>query len=188
MRTCRKPFSFKEKSPPCGSTLRAARKRRLYFSLALHSNPPILHSVPACFFTGNPERMTHLIRRTYMKTFTYNGREHRVFEISAFGRTYEIILSALEYRTPKTLAVMALEIRDDGETAPFGILTSNMAPAVDACLQDDTHAFLKTWSENSDWAEKLVRENSLAEPTGDMAYSGFVCAPLYRWNIERFLI
>lgn len=121
-----------------------------------------------------------------MKTLNYNGRNHRVFTIECFGTEYEIILEAVQYRNPMTLAVQALNLTEDRELEPFGILSVNMAPNPESALQDDTHAFLKTWSENSPWARRVVEENGLAKPTGDMAFSGYVCAPLYEWDIHKF--
>ena len=121
-----------------------------------------------------------------MKTLNYNGRNHKVFMVECFGTRFEIILEAQQYANPRTLAVRAMNLNEYGEAEPFGVLTVNMAGISGGELQDDSHAYLKNWSENSGWAEKLVRDNKLAVPTGDVAFSGYVAAPLYDWNIDAF--
>ena len=121
-----------------------------------------------------------------MKTLNNNGRNHKVFSVDCFGTTFDIILEALQYANPRTLAVQAMNLNEYGEAEPFAVLTVNMGGIPEGALQDDSHAFLKNWSENSGWAEKLVKDNGLAVPTGDVAFSGYVAAPLYDWNIEAF--
>jgi len=117
-----------------------------------------------------------------MNTYKHNGKLYRVFSITAFNRYYNVIVTKEQYLNGK-LALMVLNLIDNGDfnnqtrTELFGMLTTNIS----SCLSNDTEAFVKTYSENEEWAEDLavaiggIKEN-ISVP------AGYEEIPLYDFN------
>jgi len=92
------------------------------------------------------------------RAFIYNGEARKVFPIVAFGNKYDVIVVPRQYNSDGTLALKVLDIVDNEDhndqmyAEPFGTLTVNMS----SDLQSGTQAFVKSYSENEDWADKLA--------------------------------
>lgn len=92
------------------------------------------------------------------RAFIYNGEARKVFPIVAFGNKYDVIVVSRQYNSDGTLALEVLDIVDNEDhndqayVEPFGTLTVNMS----SDLQSGTQAFVKSYSENEDWADKLA--------------------------------
>ena len=88
-----------------------------------------------------------------------------VLVLNAYGQTEKVFLTKNFYANGGGLAVNVMSLLDEeeyGEIAePYGCLTVN----IPGYPTDEQHAFLKTYSENEEWAEKLARAAG-AEPTG----------------------
>lgn len=97
-------------------------------------------------------------RSSMERCVIYNGETRKVFPIVAFGNKYDVIVVPSQYQTDETLALQVLDIVYDEEHneltyfEPFGMLTVNMSSG----LQSNTQAFVKSYSENEEWADKLA--------------------------------
>ena len=89
-----------------------------------------------------------------MKKYVYNGKS--------------VTLSAEEYRSNKTLALMLHY--DDGETE---VITVNLQDPI----QSSSLAYLDT--NNQPGIEKFIQKNGLGLPMGVLTPSGFCRYPLY---------
>lgn len=89
-----------------------------------------------------------------MKKYVYNGKS--------------VTLSAEEYRSNKTLALMLHY--DDGETE---VITVNLQDPI----QSSSLAYLDT--NNQPGIEKFIQKNGLGLPMGVLTQSGFCKYPLY---------
>lgn len=94
--------------------------------------------------------------------------------------TYDVALGKHAYHKPRTLAVQAACIKG-GKT--FATLTVNLDGYTGAGLQSDTRTFVDT--NNCPWAEKFLRENGIAKPTGIVMQSGFCSYPLYEFDLSK---
>lgn len=112
-----------------------------------------------------------------MKTFSYEGKNYKVFKIKMFGTEYEVIVLARTYRVDNSLALEVMNI-EDGELEPFGVLTVNIGNMV---MQSDTNAFVKTYSENEGWAKDLAKKIGGVD-TGLLASNGYVTFPLFDFS------
>lgn len=120
-----------------------------------------------------------------MESYSYMGREHRVFSFHAFGQEHRCILARETYAHNGTLAVQVLEISDwDGETVlePWGMLTANLEEM--PVHQSGTDAFVKTYSENEGWALELASQvGTYLEVDAMTSHAAF---PLVRFDTDSF--
>jgi hypothetical protein len=86
-------------------------------------------------------------------------------------------LHTTTYRNNGTLAVYATEGNED-----FADITVNLPDSMFVC--DEKTAFVDT--NNCPWAEKFLKENGIAKPTGDYGHSGWCSYPLYEFNLSLF--
>lgn len=122
-----------------------------------------------------------------MDSFSYRGREHRVFAFHAFSQEHRAILVQESYARGGTLAVRVLEVTDmGGETLlePWGMLTVNLEAL--AHLQSGTDAFVKTYSENEGWAMELALQ--VGTYLGVDAVAGHAAFPLFRFGTDGFYV
>lgn len=89
------------------------------------------------------------------KTIFYEGRNHKVFLVKAFGAIYLVIVVERRYSNDG-LCLLAISCEDIGDgylepADPFGIMTVNLGTASKLC------AFVKNYEENEGWAEALAK-------------------------------
>lgn len=95
--------------------------------------------------------------------------------------THSLYLVADTYENNGTLAVVVMEVFDNGTEEMFDVITTNLAWS-DAA--DETHAYIDT--NNCSWAEKMLKKMKFAKPTGFMGHSGYCTYPLYEFNLKKF--
>ena len=77
--------------------------------------------------------------------------------------------------------LMVSQDPDFGYLEPYATLTAYI-PETESCKQDE--GFVKNWSENTG-LDMWLAENGFAAATGEVAYSGYVTIPKYRFNMDR---
>ena len=113
----------------------------------------------------------------------YNGEARKVFPIVAFGNKYDVIVVPRQYQIDRTLALEVFDIVDDEQHndqtyfEPFGTLTVNMS----SDLQSNTQAFVKSYSENEEWADKLA-EAIGGKKTNISKQAGYVNVSLWDFS------
>ena len=120
-----------------------------------------------------------------MNTYTYRGREHKVFTFHAFGQRHRVIITHETYASNGTLALRVLEIVSEGPDTylePWGMLTMNVE-ADGVMHQGEKDAFVKNYSENEGWAENLA--SLIGTEQGVWAHVGHALAPLYEFDLEK---
>lgn len=121
------------------------------------------------------------------ETVTCNGMTYPVLELEVFGQKEKLFLIKDFYADGGGLAVNVMSLLDEeefGEIAePYGCLTVN----IPGYPTDEQHAFLKTYSENEEWAERLARAAG-AEPTGFVLTNNYGTKfPLYDFSKVNFI-
>lgn len=111
-----------------------------------------------------------------------------VLELEVFGEKEKLFLLKDFYADGGGLAVNVMSLLDEeeyGEIAePYGCLTVN----IPGYPTDEQHAFLKTYSENEEWAERLARAAG-AEPTGFVLTNNYGTKfPLYDFRKVIFCV
>ena len=94
--------------------------------------------------------------------------------------SHDIYLIADKYSNNGSLAVIVMDITDEGYEEQFDVITVNLPFG----CADETHAYIDT--NNSSWAEKMLKEMKIAKPTGDYGYSGYCKYPLYKFDLKKF--
>lgn len=94
--------------------------------------------------------------------------------------THKLKLVADKYSSNGTLAIIVMEILDDGTEDRFDIITTNL-PFGDA---DETRAYIDT--NNCPWAETMLKQHGFAKDTGERGHCGFCTYPLYEFNLNTF--
>ena len=113
----------------------------------------------------------------------YNGEARKVFPIVAFGNKYDVIVVPRQYQIDRTLALEVFDIVDDEQHNDqtyfelFGTLTVNMS----SDLQSNTQAFVKSYSENEEWADKLA-EAIGGKKTNISKQAGYVNVSLWDFS------
>ena len=117
-----------------------------------------------------------------MKTFNYENKNYKVFQVTAFNHKRNVIVTPREYMNG-TLALVVMEIitAEDGvqDLEPYGVLTVN----IEHPLQDETHAFVKAWSENAQWADDLASQ--IGKPTDTVVPTGYVATRLWEFDLSK---
>ena len=111
----------------------------------------------------------------------FRGRMHKVFPITAFGAKHNVVVDALNYRDDNTLAICVYEMLPDEHFEPWGVLTVNMSSS----LANDTRAFVKSYSENEEWADDLARQIG-GKKTNISKQAGFCTVSL--WDFSNLVI
>lgn len=93
------------------------------------------------------------------------------------GYSATLRLHTTTYRSNGTLAVFATEGDEE-----FATLTVNIPESGLFCYENT--AFIDT--NNCPWAEKFLKENKIAKPTGHYGHSGWCSYPLYEFNLSLF--
>ena len=81
---------------------------------------------------------------------------------------YNVYLEKATYANNKRLAVQAFVVEEDGWAEPYATITVNLP---DEKLTDDKCAFVD--GNNVPFIEEWLEENGIAEPTGQVGFSGF---------------
>ena len=94
--------------------------------------------------------------------------------------THTFYLLAERYANNNSLAIIVMEVNDDGSEEEFDAITVNLpfGAADEKCAYIDTN--------NCSWAEAMLKEHKLAKPTGECGYSGFCQYPLYKFDLKKF--
>ena len=107
-------------------------------------------------------------------------RELLKFQVTSWGKTYDVWLRTSNYRNNNNLYVgLICKVVEDGAEwyEPFTDITVNIDKLESDCAAIDVNNFPQ--------AEKFITENKLAEFTGDHAISGFCVYPIYKFDMER---
>lgn len=116
---------------------------------------------------------------------------HKVHQIKFFDSTIEVICTRNRYSEGNRLAVTVYELGED-ELVMFANLTVNLHPkSIDECsrttgkdietMLSGDYAFVKDWSENSQWANGLCLLIG-AKPTAIRAASGYVTSLMWDFS------
>ncbi len=120
-----------------------------------------------------------------MNTFSWCGKNYRVFQVASFDETINIFFRPQTYAHPSakySLAVEAMCIDEDGLVEPWGIVTVNLGNP----LQGSEMAFADT--NNNPWLLDLVSKEGLADIMPYKQQSGFCTYPLLQWYVEKFTV
>lgn len=107
---------------------------------------------------------------------TYRNRKHKVYEIEAFGNKYNVIVSDEKLRPHGDRCLMVWTVIDGVVVEPFAELTK-----VVSVKPQDGCCFVKNYSENEEWADKLAVSIG-GKPTGRFYISEFVELPEYNFK------
>lgn len=108
-----------------------------------------------------------------------NGRKLRQYEISFYGNQISVFVVPMFYGNG-SLALKVFSYEPEYQDyEPFGVLTVNLEHQ----LQSNDRAFVKTYSENEEWAEELAGQ--IGEYSGVTAQSAYVSLPLYRFDTDK---
>ena len=106
--------------------------------------------------------------------------KEKVYSLSFYGETYNVVLRKGSYHSNKTLAVEIVEKHDDGTEEDFGTLTVNIS-ASDVLANNTNKAFIDT----NNLGEKILTwlvDNGIAKSDGYSAPSGYCYYPLVTFN------
>ncbi len=79
----------------------------------------------------------------------------KTYQITAFGARFTVYVRKRYYRGGE-LALEVVSINNNGEEEPFGFITVNIPGVSDQVTPG--FAFVKNYSENKEWAEKLAAD------------------------------
>lgn len=97
------------------------------------------------------------------------------------GEKIKVKLGKTSYRNNDTLAVLLLQVLDNGEEEDYGVLTVNISDS--DILADDTQAFIDTNNMGEEIINWLVK-NKIAMKTPFIGRSGFCTYPLMSFTKE----
>lgn len=106
-------------------------------------------------------------------------RELRKFQVTSWGKTYDVWLRTSNYCNNGNLYVgLTCKIVEDGDEwyEPYADITVNIDKLEPDCAAIDTNNFPQ--------AEEFITGNGFAEFTGNYAFSGYCVYPIYRFNME----
>lgn len=95
-------------------------------------------------------------------------------KINSYGEQFDVYPVITEYSNNGNLAIVLIDRTDD---APFGNLTVNTdqkLPPGFACIDVN----------NIQDAESMIKNYQIGKPTSMMIRSGFVCYPVYQFDLE----
>lgn len=118
----------------------------------------------------------HLNNRTKMETVIFRNEKRKLFSILLYGELYRVVITKEEYHNGQ-LALWVWEYKGNNEFKPFGTLTINLTDP----RQTKDKAFVKNYSENTDWAERLAEEIGGIN-TGKTCQAGYATVPLYDFS------
>lgn len=100
----------------------------------------------------------------------------KTYELNLWNNTYKVVLNGMHYVHGNRLAIqMDLE---DGE--PFATITVNLP-------DDEVTSFNANFVDinNCPWAVEFLIRNNIAEPTGNIAFSGFCVYPEFEFDLSK---
>ena len=101
-----------------------------------------------------------------------------MLKINTFFGSYDCVLSVNKYSNNNNTAIQILSKDEEFDCfVPFATLTKNFDKL------DENYAYLDT--NNCPWAEELVEEYNLGEPTDMFEMSGWCVYPMYKLNLEE---
>lgn len=110
------------------------------------------------------------------KTFTHTIKYDGISDTF----THNLYLTTDNYANNGSLAVIAMEVMEDGTEEYFDAITVNLpyGEVSEGCAYIDTN--------NCPWAEKMLKQHKFAKDTGYCAGSGFCTYPLYKFDLSKF--
>ena len=96
---------------------------------------------------------------------------------------HNLSLVADSYNNNGTLAIIVMEVMEDGTEEQFDVITVNLYES--DFLEADNLAFIDT--NNCSWAEKMLKQHRFAKETGRYGHSGWCTYPLYEFNLDKFV-
>ena len=116
------------------------------------------------------------------KTFTLDGKTYKVFPVTCFDEQYNVIVYPATYVHSGSLALQVLEVtHPEYGPVPFGTLTVYLRDEI--LPQDDSHAFVKNWSENDGWAMALAKK--IGKDSGLRGEAGYCLAPYFEFDLKK---
>lgn len=94
--------------------------------------------------------------------------------------THNLYLTTDSYESGGGLAVIVMEVDENGNEEMFDVITVNLPFG----WAGENQAYIDT--NNCSWAEKMLKKMKLAKPTGDYCGSGYCKYPLYEFNLKKF--
>ena len=104
----------------------------------------------------------------------------KVYILNAYGKDHKIILGKTSYRNNNTIAVLMIEVFDDGHEEDWATLTVNLECNLGLANADDSQ-FIDTNNLGKDII-KWLEDNKIATFTGLSWPSGFCVYPLVFFN------
>lgn len=95
--------------------------------------------------------------------------------------THKLYLTADSYENNGTLAVIVMEVKDDGSEEYFDCITVNLWSS---SMLEANQAYIDT--NNCSWAETMLKQHKFAKDTGNWERSGFCSYPLYEFDLKKF--
>lgn len=95
--------------------------------------------------------------------------------------THNLYLTTDSYESGGGLAVIVMEVDENGNEEMFDVITVNLPFG---WISNERQAYIDT--NNCSWAEKMLKKMKLAKPTGDYCGSGYCKYPLYEFNLKKF--
>lgn len=102
----------------------------------------------------------------------------KTFNIESYGEKYTCAFDVAKYSNNGNTAIRILYYDKDFDCyMPYATLTVNFKKLPENMVYLDTN--------NCPWAEDIVEELNLGEPTDCFEFSGFCVYPQYRLNIDK---
>lgn len=107
----------------------------------------------------------------------------KVYKLHMFDETFNIVLCRTSYRNNNTLAVLMVDVQDDGTEEDFGVLTVNLDTGGLTLANKEDTQFIDTNNLTKDIVKWLV-DNNIATETGLYWPSGYCVYPLFMFTKE----
>lgn len=95
--------------------------------------------------------------------------------------THNLYLTIDSYQNNDALAVIVMEVNEDGSEEYFDCITVNLW---DSGMLGENRAYIDT--NNCSWAEKMLKQHKFAKDTGYFGHSGFCTYPIYEFDLKKF--
>lgn len=100
----------------------------------------------------------------------------KIYELEMFGEVHKIILAKTSYRSNNTLAILMIEVFDDGHEEDWSTLTVNIDDS-NMWADKNRFAFIDV-NNNGNEIIPWLRANNIAVVDGYIGFSGFCAYPL----------
>lgn len=94
--------------------------------------------------------------------------------------THNLYLVTDSYESGGGLAVIVMEVDENGNEEMFDVITVNIPFG----WAGEDEAYIDT--NNCSWAEKMLKTMKFAKNTGEIGRSGYCKYPLYKFNLKKF--